>query len=132
MIEEYNEKDTNLDRISAKIGFELAESNKNRTKDFERIVIKALGILIEDGLFAYSIWLEKENEKSIIDSSYKLLKDKLKLVKNNYENRKEKLRKAILEEISPSIQKTLLARQLLERMLVYARYRAKTLQKGSD
>ncbi len=127
MVTEYN-----LDRISAEIGFELAESNKNRAKDFERIITKALGILIEDGLFAYAIWLESENEKSIIDSSYKLLKDKLKLIKNNYESKKEKLRKAILEEISSSIQKTLLARQLLERMLIYARYRAKALQKGSD
>ncbi len=123
MVTEYN-----LDRISAEIGFELAESNKNRAKDFERTITKALGILIEDGLFAYAIWLESENEKSIIDSSYKLLKDKLKLIKNNYESEKEKLRKAILEEISSSIQKTHLARQLLERMLIYARYRAKALQ----
>jgi hypothetical protein len=52
------------------------------------------------------------------------------IIVGNYENSKEKLRKAILKEIASNIQKTLLTRQLLERMLVYARYRAKALQKG--
>jgi len=130
----------NLDKIAAEIGFELAdtikrdeidkEKIKNKAKELERTLTKALGILIEDGLLAYAIWLESEDETEIIDQSFRLLKDKTKLIENNYTNNKEKLRKAILKEISTSIEKTLLARQLLERMLVYARYRAKALQKG--
>ena len=120
----------NLDKIAAEVGFELADNKKDSAKEFERTVTKALGILIEDGLFAYAIWLESEDEKEIIDKSFELLKDKTKLIENNYTNNKEKLREATLKEISPSIEKTLLARQLLERMLVYARYRAKAMQKG--
>jgi len=120
----------NLDKIAAEVGFELADNKKDSAKEFERTVTKALGILIEDGLFAYAIWLESEDEKEIIDKSFELLKDKTKLIENNYTNNKEKLREATLKEISPSIEKTLLARQLLERMLVYARYRAKAIQKG--
>lgn len=118
-----------LDQISAKIGFNLADKNESKAKEFERLVTKALGVLIEDGLLAYVIWLESENESSVIDCSFTLLKEEAKLIKKNYGNNAEKLRKAILDEITPSIQKTLLARQLLERMLVYARYRAKALQK---
>ncbi len=121
---------SNLDKIAAEVGFELADNKKDSAKEFERTVTKALGILIEDGLFAYAIWLESEGETEIINKSFKLLEDKTKLIKNDYTNNKEKLREAILEEISTSIEKTLLARQLLERMLVYARYRAKALQKG--
>jgi len=124
-----------LERICAEIGFGLvdkivkeAQNKTNVAKELEKIVTKALGILIEDGLFAYAIWLESENKdphKVIIESSLGLLK-RLKLIKN-YQNN---LREAILNDISPYIEKTLLARQLLERMLVYARYRAKALQKG--
>ncbi len=125
----------NLDNIAAEIGFDLAEVNKYNAKDFERIITKALGILVEDGLLAYAIWLESEDEEKIIDEiinkSYDLLKDKMGLIKNDY-NGKDKLRKAILYEISRDIRKTLLARQLLERMLTYAKYRAKAIVKQSQ
>lgn len=121
----------NLDKISAEIGFDLAETFKNKddAEKLETMVTKALGILIEDGLFAYTIWLESRGNRErkyaaeILNKSLDLLKDeRIKLVNDG------KLRDAILK-ISESIQKTLLARQLLERMLVYARYRAKALQK---
>ena len=126
----------NLDQISAEMGFALVDrlnkitDKEKKAKELERTLTKALGILIEDGLFAYAIWLESEDEKEIIDKSFELLKDKANLIVRDYGNSKEKLRKAILEEIASDIQKTLLARQLLERMLIYARYRAKALQKG--
>jgi len=124
--------ESNLDKISAEAGFELADKNRDKAKDFERIVTKALGILIEDGLFAYAIWLESEDKSDIIDSSFELIKEKAGIIQGDYDSvrRPEKLRKAILSEIASDMQKTLLARQLLERMLVYARYRAKALQKG--
>jgi len=120
-------KRINLDKLSAEMGFELANEHKNDAKEFERTVTKALGILIEDGLLAYSIWLEKEGELKIIDKSFKLLKS-AGIIKDENSS-KDKLRKAALI-ISENIDTTLLARQLLERMLVYARYRAKALQKG--
>ena len=69
----------NLDELSAKKGFELADKNAGNAKEFERTVTKALGILIEDGLFAYAIWLESEDERDIIDSSFDLLKDRANL-----------------------------------------------------
>ena len=98
------------------------------TKEMERIINKSLGILIENGLFAYAIWLESENKdphKVIIVSSLKILSD------TNLVSNQDNLRD-VMFEIAKSLHKTLLARQLLERMLVYARYRAKALQKGSD
>jgi len=118
----------NMDKIAAEVGFELAEGADD-PKELERVTNKALGILIEDGLFAYTIWLESENEVKIINKSFELLRDKVGLVEEDYGNikDKEKLREAILKEISTSLEKTLLARHLLERMLVYARYRAKSL-----
>ncbi len=127
--------ESNLDRITAQIGFSIAESFKQK-EDFEKletIVNKALGVLIEDGLFAYVVWLrsrsdrEKRYAEAIENKSLELLKNK-----NINLTNKNNLMTAIIDDISKYIQKTLLARQLLERMLIYARYRAKALQKGSD
>ncbi len=129
--------------ILNEIIFKTIENSKDREKSFrnlkekppkfdanelEKVITKALGILIEDGLFAYAIWLESENKdphKVIMVSSLELLKS-LELVVDTRNN----LRGAILNDISPYIERTLLARQVLERMLTYARYRAKSLQKG--
>ncbi len=127
--------ESNLDRISAQIGFNIVESFKHK-EDFEKletIVNKALGILIEDGLFAYAIWLksrgdkERKYTKTIENKSLELLKNK-----NINLTNKNDLMTAILDDISTNIQKTLLARQLLEKMLIYARYRAKALQKSGE
>ncbi len=125
----------NLDRVSAQIGFDIPEQFK-RKEDFEKletIANKALGVLIEDSLFAYAVWLKSRSEKEkkyaerIENKSLKLLKSKdVSLTDKN------DLITAIRDDITTSIHKTLLARQLLERMLVYARYRAKALQSGSD
>ncbi|WP_457753985.1 hypothetical protein [Thermococcus sp.] len=99
-------------------------------KEYYKVTTKALGILIEDGPFAYSIWLESEGKEPhrIIELiSLELLKRTNLVSESN-----KKLRESILEEISTSLEKTLLARQLLERMLIYARYRAKALQKEGE
>lgn len=121
----------NLDRLSAEAGFMLSDEFKERSdkekKELEGAISRALGILVEEGLFAYAIWLESENEephRTIIHYSLKLLRQ-VGLIPNN----RNTLRDVILEDISDSIQRILLARQVLEKMLIYARYRAKALQK---
>jgi len=118
-----------VDKILAEVGFDLAESFKEKddTDKLETIINKAIGVLIEDGLLAYVIWLksrEKKEEKyttKILKKTEDLLRERLKLTTEN-----DPINMAL--EISSSIEKTLLARQLLERMLVYARYRAKSLR----
>ncbi len=123
----------NLDMISAQFGFSIPELFKQQKEDLEKIETlanKALGIIIGEGLLAYAVWLKSRSEKEkkyakvIENKSLELLKSECIKLTN-----KEDLTEAALE-ISESIQKTLLARQLLERMLVYARYRAKAMQKG--
>mgnify|MGYP000244573838 FL=1 len=118
-----------VDKILAEVGFDLAESFKEKddADKLETIINKAIGVLIEDGLLAYVIWLksrEKKEEKyttKILKKTEDLLRERLKLTTEN-----DPINMAL--EISSSIEKTLLARQLLERMLVYARYRAKSLR----
>ncbi len=119
-----------IDKISAKIGFDLAKkfTNKDDADKLETIVTKAIGVLIEDGLLAYVIWLKSRGEKERKYATEILNKSKDLIRELDLATTDDPIDMAL--EISSSIEKTLLARQLLERMLVYARYRAKALQKG--
>ncbi len=125
----------NIDKACAKIGFNIPQS-----KDSKNAIQKALGILMQDGIFAYIIWLESRGSlkpsqnnideataKKIHEESYLLLKQVNLLSDNtNYTKLKEKLTEAngILEDIH----KMFLVKQVLERMLMYALYRAKSLE----
>lgn len=119
--------DNILDKIAAKYGYDLCQGfTSTNSKELEREINKALGILVEDGPFAYSIWLESENKsahKLMITKSLEILKTGISLTA------KDKLRDAILTDISSDHNKLFLTKQVLERMLVYARYRAKAIQK---
>jgi len=117
----------NLDRLAAESGFNLVEEYRKESKalkELERVISKSLGILMEEGLFAYSIWLESERESIVEECSRGLIKD-AKISQSD-----KSLREIVLEEISKNIQKTILSKQLLERMLIYARHRAKALREG--
>jgi len=125
----------NLDKICAEYGFKILENDESDKADtFEKEITKALGILMEDGLFAYAIWLESKRKKDddvyskIIDKSKKLLENVNLINSNNTENVDNMELRDITLKISGKLQKTILAKQLLERMLIYARYRAKALQ----
>ncbi len=119
--------DNLLDKIAAQYGYGLCEGfTSTNSKELEREINKALGVLIEDGPFAYSIWLESENKsphKLMITKSLEILKTGISLTT------KSNLREAILTDISSDLNKLFLTKQVLERMLVYARYRAKAIQK---
>jgi len=117
----------NLDKLVAESGFNLVEKCKKEKRDLkelERIISKSLGILTEEGLFAYSIWLESEGESIVEEYGMKLIKD-AKISQSD-----KSLRDTIPSETSKDIQKTILTKELLERMLIYARYRAKALREG--
>jgi hypothetical protein len=125
----------NIDKTCAKIGFNIPQS-----KDSKNTIQKALGILMQDGIFAYIIWLESRGSlkpsqnnideataKKIHEESYLLLKQVNLLSDNtNYTKLKDKLTEVngILEDIH----KMFLVKQVLERMLTYALYRAKSLE----
>ena len=102
------------------------------SKTFETEITKALGILVEDGPFAYCIWLksqDKEPHQAMIIQTARILME-LNLIDNisSDDNLKEKLEKAFLEQISTDLTKTLFVKTILEKMLIYARYKAKAMQ----
>lgn len=119
----------NLDLQCASHAKEIAEVIKE-----EDTIGKALGVLQEDGMYAfylYSLALEKkakykEKARAIINQSSKLLK-KYSLIGNDAITAVNV--RDIIAPLTNNLDKLLFAKELLERTLVYARYHAKAIEK---
>lgn len=116
----------------------------------ETTITKALGVLQEDGVYAFFIYLCSKGDAknlTISDETFRFLKERrifdneepIKKYKEysatpNKETKKEKLRlymntltDVIRTDLANDLDKLLFAKELLERALVYARYHAKAL-----
>ncbi len=123
----------------------LAE-DKNKAEEFERLrqkpptfapdtfeteITKALGILIEDGPFAYLIWLksqDKEPHQAMLIQTARLLAQVKMIEIDKTKDVKEELENKFLNEIGSDLNKLILTKTLLEKMLIYARYKTKAMQ----
>jgi len=105
----------NLDLECAK----LAEKLANQTT--EQVITKALGVLEEQGLYAYFLLLKSSKEvKEIVINECSDFLQKNSLLENGSEDIFKKLQK-----LAADLDKLLFARDLLRQALVYARYHAK-------
>lgn len=86
----------------------------------ETLITKSLGVLQEDGVYAFFLWTTSKAD-AIKTHAFSFLKDRgmlrdgadvLKVIRESFEN---------------DIDKLLFAKELLERTLVYARYHAKAI-----
>lgn len=108
----------NLDSLCAKYGYDFATSTN------ETILTKALGVLQEQGLYAFLLFC-RNNAKAIEDKTKALLKDEeLKLINGNSD-----LLEEVRNKLLPNIDDLLLAVEVLEKSLIYARYHAKAMGK---
>jgi geranylgeranyl pyrophosphate synthase len=128
----------NIDRLCAEVGFFIPDDRLDKSKQ-ENTIQKALGVLSQDGIFAYIVWLESKNSlspdskkaeeltaRNIHEKSFELLK-RIELVKGvtDYKNLRSELVKP--NGVLDDIHQMFLVKQLFERMLTYALYRAKSL-----
>lgn len=111
----------NLDYFCAEYGMEIAKCAK--CKSDETTIQKSLGVIQEDGLFAFILYLESKNDACIRKKIAQLL-NKVELTQNANE---KNLRKNI-QEITRNLDGMFLAKDLIEKTLVYARYHAKALK----
>ena len=112
----------NLDLECAKLAETLAQQMS------EQVITKALGVLEEQGLYAYFLFLESSNEvkeDDVIKPCYDLLQNNLSL-ENNSEDIFKKL-----QNLATDLDNLLFARDLLRQALVYARYHAKAKEKST-
>jgi len=126
-----NTTSINLDYLAAKYAQTIIQKTQDKKpSDVENTMTKALGVLQEDGVYACFLYLlarEKENGAVVVDEMLNLLSSLpfgwQKPTKNS----------EILPFISEQVTKDLdLAREVLEQMLIYARYGAKARDKGGS
>jgi len=127
----------NLEQICAKYGFEI-EKNANKklrdSKKTENLLTRSLGVLQEQGIYAFFLYLASRNESEapseVSKESQNLLKDeKVGLLTRDEEDICRKMREE--SGLLNNINALLLAFNLLEKSLIYARYHAKSLGSSS-
>jgi len=118
-----------LDQECAKYGYEIADQLKDDT-----LVNKALGVLQEQGIYAYFLFLKassnKEESKKIIDTSWNLLSSGIIESMKNEKWDDDNWHNVIREKLLGNLDDLFLTYQFLEQTLIYARYHAKALKEG--
>lgn len=134
--------DQNLDRVCAQFGFQIAKKvNRafNKSSDTENLIAKSLGVLQEDGVYAFFLYLasqvkEGKDEKGASKGAQDLANEAAGLLAHNppsllksgdYKQAMEELRQP--GGLADDVDNLLLAKRLLELALIYARYHAKAL-----
>lgn len=109
---------TNLDYLCAKYG-----QNIPKSKDDRNIIQNALGVLQEDGLFAFVLYLEEQEGSE--DVAGKIKEKSNKLLRKAFSEAADKsLRENMVEIIEENLDKMFLSKKVLEKMLVYAKHRS--------
>ena len=121
----------------SKIVSEIDNAAEERNK-IETMITKTLGVLQEDGVYAFALYsksksgdgnTEKKTAMQIFNNTFELLKaGKIEILPGKCDD----FLAGIRENLAPDLDKLFLAKELLERTLVYARYHAKALDIGSS
>ncbi|MBT1279459.1 hypothetical protein VTU32_00540 [Thermoanaerobacter sp. CM-CNRG TB177] len=126
-----------LDQLCAEYGYKFAEQVSQRLgnpKTAETLITKALGVLQEQGLYAFILFCEsrgndeKHGAEEIKRLAKEVLKDKLQLISNG--DILEEVRKK--DGLASRLYDLMLAVQVLEKSLIYARFHAKAMKKAGE
>lgn len=120
----------NLDQLCAKYGWEIADQvHKAITKNAENHITKSLGVLQEDGVYAFFLYQasrgsrEKPGAEKLTEQARALLKEAHIAA---FQNASDPLQ-AVRDHLAGNLDQLLLAKRLLEQALIYARYHVKAL-----
>jgi len=115
------------------MSFELVQAIKgknNKISKYKNAIDKSLGVLMNDGVYAYYIYVNSEEIDDVFIDKIEGLKKFIKINGENKDN--QKLDEKYFQSLSEDLEKLLFFRELLEKVLIYARYHAKAELKGSD
>jgi hypothetical protein len=121
----------NLDQLCAQFGWKIAyQVHQAISKQAENHITKSLGVLQEDGVYAFFLYQEsrgsreKEGAEKIKNCARELLKE---ANITGFQNSNDLLQ-AVRDHLANDLDQLLLAKRLLEQALIYARYHAKALK----
>ncbi|AIS52630.1 hypothetical protein TKV_c14610 [Thermoanaerobacter kivui] len=115
--------ENNLEYTLNKLGFDIANSSQ-KDKEILRFIDKALGVLSNDGVYAYYVFCLSKNDGKysniFINKPIKTLKP---FFQSEYSDKAEEF----FQELSKDIYELLFFKESLEKALIYARYHAKAM-----
>lgn len=104
-----------LDAVCANSGMLIADEVND-----ENIITKALGVLQEDGLYAFFLYLKAIKQEGFSKKAVNLL-EIAELIKINTSD----ILKSLQNGLCNDLDRLIFAKNLLEKALIYARYHAK-------
>lgn len=127
----------NLDYLCAKCGRRIflgatikTEPDKSKADSY---LANALGVLREQGIYAFYLYLKYKYEKGlpkVKDETLKLLCDEVpglvKLTESEKKQQKDQDEFFVAERLSSDLDSLFLARQILEQALIYSRYHVRS------
>jgi len=117
----------NLDIVVHEIGFNIVEKIKEQKdqKQYLNEIDKVLGILANDGVYAYWVYCKS---KEITDVFIDEIEELIKLFHKSFgESNQEKQYENFFQKLSSNLHDLLFFKELLEKALTYARYHAKAI-----
>ena len=132
----------NLDRLCAQYGWQMAEKvHAELKKNAETFITKSLGILQENGVYAFFLYLDSqvkedsEQKKTSSKAARVLAEVAAALLAHNPPalltpgDHRQAMEQICREGgLADNLDNLLLAKRLLEQTLIYARYHAKALE----
>lgn len=121
-----NENESNLDKLCFEYGTQMYVMGNEKN---ENVIQKSLGVLQEDGVFAFYLYLKsretKKDEKAVSSSIQEKIEALLK--HESIGLLKGPLHVDQLKSLGESLDDLLLAKTLIEKTLIYALYQAKSM-----
>lgn len=115
----------NLDAIINNIGYQIVEKIKEKGKEktkYKNEIDKSLGVLSNDGVYAYFVYVRS---KKVDDIFLNKIKPISKFI--GTDNTEKALNQEFFEKLSENLSDLLFFREILEKILIYARYHAKAM-----
>lgn len=133
-----NKAQVNLEAVLNNLGYELVAEIKKKgdSEKLLRLIDKALGVLANDGVYAYYVFCKAQNTDKNSDPEDIFVKLPLEKLKPyiNLEIKDKESDKSEVEQyfssLSEDLNKMLAFRNFLETALIYARYHAKAVKKS--
>lgn len=121
----------NTDMICAKYGSKIARTDKLS----EPLVNKSLGVLQEDGVYSFFLFLAaqaKGIQNTPADCIQKDIFDLLKVFFQSIKDSREDILSIVRNNLAEDLNNLFLARDIIERTMVYARYHLKAKPKEDE
>ncbi len=114
----------NLESTINKVGYQIVESIKSKENEktrYKNEIDKALGVLSNDGVYAYYVYTKSKKVDNVFLDKIKSLTyyTSITIEDENFEK--------YFQDLSKNLNDLLFFRELLEKALIYARYHAKAM-----